>query len=53
MNIKWLGQKSQLDTTILQVNPLGDKYAKKEVRGYSAGGHEARVFLVKTRVTCD
>ena len=53
MNIKWLGRKSHSDTNNLQVQCLGAKDTKQEVRGSSAGGREACVFCVKNRVTCD
>ena len=53
MNIKWLGQKSHLDTNNLQVEWLGAEDVKQDDRGSSAGGHEARVFRVKNRLTCD
>ena len=53
MNIKWLGQISHLDTSILQVEWLGAEDTKQEVKGSSAGGCEACVFRLKNHVTCD
>ena len=53
MNIKWLGRKSCLDTNSLQVEWLGAEDMKKDDRGSSAGGREARIFRVKNRLTCD
>ena len=53
MNIKWLGQKSHLDTNNMQVEWLGAEDTKQEVRGLSVGGREACDFRMKNRVTCD
>jgi hypothetical protein len=53
MNIKWLRRKSYLNTNNLQVWWLGAEDAKQEVRGSSAGGHEACVFRAKNHVICD
>ena len=53
MNIKWLGQKSYLDINNLQVEWLGAEDTKRDDRGSSAGGREARVFRVKNRLTYD
>ena len=47
MNIKWLGQKSHLDTNNLQVEWLGAEDAKQDDRGSSAGGREATRFWRK------
>ena len=42
-----------MDTDNLQVECLAAEDTKQEVRGSRAGGHEACVFRVKNRVTCD
>jgi len=41
-----------MDTGVLQVEWLGDKHAKQEVGGSSAGRRKACVFRMKNRVTC-
>ena len=40
MNIKWLGQKSYLDTNSLLVEWLGAEDAKQDDRGSSVGGRD-------------
>ena len=40
-------------TNSLQVEWLGAEDMKKDDRGSSAGGREARIFRVKNRLTCD
>ena len=42
-----------MDTNSLQVEWLGAEDMKKDDRGSSAGGREARIFRVKNRLTCD
>ena len=36
-----------MDTSVLQVEWLGDERAKPEVMGSSIGGREARVFFLQ------
>jgi hypothetical protein len=51
--MKWGEQIPQMDTSILQVEGLGDEHVKQEVGGSSVGGREARVFRAKNCVTQD
>jgi hypothetical protein len=42
-----------MDTSILQVEWLGDEQVKQEVKGLSTDGHEAHVFRAKNRCLDD
>jgi hypothetical protein len=47
IDIKWGEQISQMDTSVLQVEWLGDEHVRQEVEGSSTCGREARVFHTK------
>lgn len=42
-----------MDTSVLQVQQLGDEYLKPEVGGSSVDGCKTCAFHVKNHVTCD